>query len=158
MNYIKAKAPEFPKEEVEVTLLRWLKINGDQVIKDEAIAEIETSKVLFELPSPCFGVLKEQYVKPGMVIQAFQDMALIEIDEEKESEHRRIVKQLEDRRSRYCCSDMFDAVNNPSAPLRFEYAGFRNESYWEMKAEGGNVVGYPLHCPWCGRKLLKAFE
>ena len=54
----KVKVPTVGESITEVTIATWLKKDGDQVAMDEVIAELESDKATFELPSPKAGVLK----------------------------------------------------------------------------------------------------
>ncbi|HCM75546.1 MAG TPA: dihydrolipoamide succinyltransferase [Cytophagales bacterium] len=54
----KVKVPTVGESISEVTIATWLKKDGDRVEMDEVIAELESDKATFELPSPKTGVLK----------------------------------------------------------------------------------------------------
>jgi len=56
-------------ESDEVRVLRWLKENGDEVHKGEAIVEVETDKVNVEVEAPEDGVLREIYAQEGEFIK-----------------------------------------------------------------------------------------
>jgi pyruvate dehydrogenase E2 component (dihydrolipoyllysine-residue acetyltransferase) len=49
----------------QATLVRWLKSEGDKIVKGEAIAEIETEKVTLEIEAECDGTLGRILVLPG---------------------------------------------------------------------------------------------
>ncbi len=59
------KVPEIGESVSEATISRWLIAEGEQVERDETIAEIETDKVSLEIPSPASGVLGEIVVHEG---------------------------------------------------------------------------------------------
>ncbi|MHA2611892.1 MAG: lipoyl domain-containing protein [bacterium JZ-2024 1] len=67
--------PELESE--KSTLVRWLKQAGEQVEEGEDIAEVETEKVLFTLPSPCRGRIHSLCVAEGAEIAPGQILALI---------------------------------------------------------------------------------
>jgi pyruvate dehydrogenase E2 component (dihydrolipoamide acetyltransferase) len=49
----------------QATLVRWLKNEGERVVKGEGIAEIETDKVTFVMEAECDGTLERILVQPG---------------------------------------------------------------------------------------------
>src|SRR5947209_9872573 len=54
---IKVKVPQLSESVSEATLLDWHKKEGDPVARDENLIDIETDKVVLELPAPADGVL-----------------------------------------------------------------------------------------------------
>jgi len=56
---IEVKVPQLSESVAEATLLEWHKQAGEPVSRDENLIEIETDKVVMELPSPADGVLIE---------------------------------------------------------------------------------------------------
>ncbi|MDX1375139.1 MAG: biotin/lipoyl-containing protein, partial [Burkholderiales bacterium] len=56
---VEVKVPQLSESVAEATLLEWHKQAGDAVARDENLIEIETDKVVMELPSPADGVLVE---------------------------------------------------------------------------------------------------
>lgn len=56
---IEIKAPTFPESVAEGSIATWHKQVGEAVARDEIIVEIETDKVMLEVPSPVDGVLEE---------------------------------------------------------------------------------------------------
>jgi 2-oxoglutarate dehydrogenase E2 component (dihydrolipoamide succinyltransferase) len=53
---IEAKVPVLPESITEATLVNWHKKAGDAVRRDENLVDIETDKVVLELPAPDSGV------------------------------------------------------------------------------------------------------
>ncbi|MBT9590432.1 MAG: dihydrolipoyllysine-residue succinyltransferase [Thiobacillus sp.] len=64
------------------TLLPWRKQIGDQVARDETLVDLETDKVILEIPSPASGVLIELRQTEGAVVKADEVVAVIETDEQ----------------------------------------------------------------------------
>ncbi|MDH5694391.1 MAG: dihydrolipoamide succinyltransferase, partial [Gammaproteobacteria bacterium] len=62
---IEIKVPVFPESVTDGTLVSWHKQPGDPVEQDDVVAEIETDKVVFEVPAPEDGVLGEHIVAEG---------------------------------------------------------------------------------------------
>src|ERR671911_304011 len=57
MAIIEVKVPQLSESVAEATLLDWHKKEGERVSRDENLIDIETDKVVLELPSPSDGVL-----------------------------------------------------------------------------------------------------
>src|SRR5688500_12291056 len=54
---IEVKVPQLSESVAEATLLDWHKKEGDKVARDENLIDIETDKVVLELPAPADGIL-----------------------------------------------------------------------------------------------------
>jgi 2-oxoglutarate dehydrogenase E2 component (dihydrolipoamide succinyltransferase) len=72
------KVPQLPESVTDATLVAWHKRAGDTVRRDENLADLETDKVVLEVPSPANGVLRELKVADGTVVTSGQLLALIE--------------------------------------------------------------------------------
>src|SRR5215469_11462819 len=72
------KVPQLPESITDATLVAWHKKAGDAVKRDENLADLETDKVVLEVPAPANGVLREVKVQTGAVVTAGQLLALIE--------------------------------------------------------------------------------
>ena len=57
MAQIEVKVPQLSESVAEATMLTWHKKVGDTVARDENLIDIETDKVVLELPAPAAGVL-----------------------------------------------------------------------------------------------------
>ena len=57
MAIIEVKVPQLSESVAEATLLDWHKKEGEKVSRDENLIDIETDKVVLELPAPADGVL-----------------------------------------------------------------------------------------------------
>ena len=64
----KITVPTLGESVTEATVSKWLKSQGDQVIADEPIVELETDKVNVEVPAPSNGVLGTIKVKEGETV------------------------------------------------------------------------------------------
>ncbi len=74
---IKIKVPEFPESITDGTIVTWHKQPGDKVSRDEPLVDIETDKVMFEVPAPIDGVLQEILEKENTVVVSGQEIATI---------------------------------------------------------------------------------
>jgi 2-oxoglutarate dehydrogenase E2 component (dihydrolipoamide succinyltransferase) len=72
------KVPALPESITDATLVAWHKKPGDAIRRDENLADLETDKVVLEVPAPGNGVLREVKVASGTVVTAGQVLALIE--------------------------------------------------------------------------------
>jgi 2-oxoglutarate dehydrogenase E2 component (dihydrolipoamide succinyltransferase) len=72
------KVPQLPESITDATLVAWHKKPGEAVKRDENLADLETDKVVLEVPAPANGVLREVKVQTGTVVTAGQLLALIE--------------------------------------------------------------------------------
>ena len=78
MAIFEVKVPQLSESVAEATLLQWKKKVGDAVGQDEILIEIETDKVVLEVPSPSAGVLTEIIVADGGTVVAEQLIAKID--------------------------------------------------------------------------------
>jgi 2-oxoglutarate dehydrogenase E2 component (dihydrolipoamide succinyltransferase) len=77
---IEVKVPVLPESVAEATLVNWHKKAGDAVRRDENLIDIETDKVVLELPAPGAGVLKEIKKPDGSTVSAQEVIAVIDTE------------------------------------------------------------------------------
>ncbi|HVL74558.1 MAG TPA: biotin/lipoyl-containing protein, partial [Noviherbaspirillum sp.] len=70
MAIIEVKVPQLSESVAEATLLSWHKKVGEAVGRDENLIDIETDKVVLELPAPDGGVLVEILKEDGATVVA----------------------------------------------------------------------------------------
>ncbi|MGQ3891560.1 2-oxoglutarate dehydrogenase complex dihydrolipoyllysine-residue succinyltransferase [Legionella sp. CNM-4043-24] len=75
---IEVKVPVLPESVADATIATWHKKIGDQVTRDENLVDLETDKVVLEVPAPADGVLTEIMFKEGDTVQSSQLLARIE--------------------------------------------------------------------------------
>ncbi len=78
MSIVEVKVPQLSESVAEATMLQWKKNPGDAVAIDEILIEIETDKVVLEVPAPAAGVLTECLVASGGTVIAEQLIARID--------------------------------------------------------------------------------
>jgi 2-oxoglutarate dehydrogenase E2 component (dihydrolipoamide succinyltransferase) len=78
MAIVEVKVPQLSESVAEATLLQWKKKAGEAVAADEILIEIETDKVVMEVPAPAGGVLAELVVGDGGTVVANQLIARID--------------------------------------------------------------------------------
>ena len=72
------KVPQLPESVADATLVAWHKQPGEAVKRDENLADLETDKVVLEVPAPFNGVLKEIRIQSGTSVTSGQVLAVIE--------------------------------------------------------------------------------
>lgn len=75
---IEIKVPVLPESVSDATIANWHKKAGDAVTRDENLVDLETDKVVLEVPSPVDGVLKEIRFDTGATVTSEQVIAVIE--------------------------------------------------------------------------------
>ena len=80
MAIVEVKVPQLSESVAEATMLQWKKKVGDSVAADEILIDIETDKVVLEVPAPAAGVLCEIVVADGGTVAAEQLIARIDTD------------------------------------------------------------------------------
>ena len=72
------RVPTLPESVSDATVLTWHKKPGEAIARDENLVDLETDKVVLEVPSPVAGVLKEAVAEAGAVVTADQLLAVVE--------------------------------------------------------------------------------
>jgi len=80
MSIVEVKVPQLSESVAEATLLQWKKKPGDAIAIDEILIEVETDKVVLEVPAPAAGVLVEIVVADGATVAAEQLIARIDTE------------------------------------------------------------------------------
>src|SRR3954452_3646231 len=80
MAILEVKVPQLSESVAEATLLQWHKKIGDAVSRDENLIDIETDKVVLELPSPQAGVLTEIRKEDGATVVAGEVIGILDSD------------------------------------------------------------------------------
>ena len=75
---IEVRVPQLPESVADATLVAWHKKPGDAVSRDENLVDLETDKVVLEVPAPAAGVIKELKVENGATVTSGQLLALLE--------------------------------------------------------------------------------
>ncbi len=74
---IEVRVPQLPESVADATLVAWHKQPGDAVARDENLADLETDKVVLEVPAPVAGVLQEVKVAAGATVTSGTLLAVI---------------------------------------------------------------------------------
>ena len=77
-NSIEIRTPELPESVADATVLAWHKSAGETVTRDENLADLETDKVVLEVPAPADGVLEKILADTGTVVNAGTPLAVLD--------------------------------------------------------------------------------
>src|SRR6476661_10598805 len=80
MAQIEVKVPQLSESVAEATLLSWHKKVGESVARDENMIDIETDKVVLELPAPSAGVIVQLIKADGATVVAGETIAIIDTE------------------------------------------------------------------------------
>ncbi|MES2718750.1 MAG: 2-oxoglutarate dehydrogenase complex dihydrolipoyllysine-residue succinyltransferase [Pseudomonadota bacterium] len=80
MSIVEVKVPQLSESVAEATLLQWKKKPGEAVAIDEILIEIETDKVVLEVPAPAAGVMAQIVCDDGATVASEQVIARIDTD------------------------------------------------------------------------------
>ena len=75
---VEIRVPQLPESVADATLVAWRKQPGQSVARDENLADLETDKVMLEVPAPISGVLREIKVADGSTVKSGELLAIIE--------------------------------------------------------------------------------
>ncbi|SAK76946.1 dihydrolipoamide succinyltransferase [Caballeronia hypogeia] len=80
MAIVEVKVPQLSESVSEATMLQWKKKPGEAVAQDEILIEIETDKVVLEVPAPSAGVLAQVIKHDGDIVTADEIIAKIDTE------------------------------------------------------------------------------
>jgi 2-oxoglutarate dehydrogenase E2 component (dihydrolipoamide succinyltransferase) len=96
---IEIRVPQLPESVTDATLVAWHKKPGEAVSRDENLVDLETDKVVLEVPAPSTGTLAEVRVEDGATVTAGDVLAVLEEgaapepESESESEPERVAEE-----------------------------------------------------------------
>lgn len=80
---IEVKVPALPESVADATIAAWHKKIGDRVSRDENLVDLETDKVVLEVPAPADGIIKQILFKQGDTVKTNQLLAILDSVKEK---------------------------------------------------------------------------
>lgn len=83
---IEVKVPVLPESVADATIATWHKKVGDKVSRDENLLDLETDKVVLEVPAPTDGVIKEILFKEGSTVESGEVLARIDTGDSAQSD------------------------------------------------------------------------
>ena len=75
---IEIKVPQLPESVTDATLVAWHKRAGEGVARDENLVDLETDKVVLEVPAPAAGTISKILVEDGATVVAGDVLAILE--------------------------------------------------------------------------------
>jgi 2-oxoglutarate dehydrogenase E2 component (dihydrolipoamide succinyltransferase) len=75
---MEVKVPQLPESVADATLVAWHRKVGESVRRDENLVDLETDKVVLEVPAPANGLLKEIRIADGATVTSGEVLAVIE--------------------------------------------------------------------------------
>ncbi|MGH8142469.1 MAG: 2-oxoglutarate dehydrogenase complex dihydrolipoyllysine-residue succinyltransferase [Steroidobacteraceae bacterium] len=75
---VEIRVPQLPESVADATLAGWHKEAGQSVSRDESLADLETDKVMLDVPAPVNGVLREIKVQAGATVKSGDLLAVLE--------------------------------------------------------------------------------
>lgn len=75
---IEIKVPPLPESVTDATLVGWHKKTGESVVRDENLVDLETDKVVLEVPAPASGTLLRIVAEDGATVEAGDVLAILE--------------------------------------------------------------------------------
>ncbi len=115
---IQIKVPSLPESVADATVLEWHKKIGDYVERDESLVDLETDKVVLEVPSPDGGTLKSIEKETGAVVLGGTLLAIIEKGERVNIANKETDSSVEDSKSKTTHEDNTDKLNLSPAVRR----------------------------------------
>lgn len=99
-----------PESVTDATVAKWYKKEGDSISRDENLVDLETDKVMLEVPAPKDGIIKKIEVKEGEIVKASEILAMLEEDhgegevkkgkKEKKNKDENEVKKSEEEKTK----------------------------------------------------------
>lgn len=75
---IEIKVPALPESVADATIAKWYKKAGESIGRDESLVDLETDKVMLEVPAPRAGVIEKILVEEGQTVVTDQTLALLQ--------------------------------------------------------------------------------
>jgi 2-oxoisovalerate dehydrogenase E2 component (dihydrolipoyl transacylase) len=130
--------PQLGESVTEGTIARWLKDEGDEVEKDEPLAEVDTDKVNAELPSPVAGTIEKFLVSEGATVDVGTEIALVAVAGEEE-ESSAVEAPLRESAAGETPTEEFPAAESEAQPVSAD--GAKQRAVAEARGSGGDGRG-----------------
>ena len=110
---IEIKVPGLPESVTDATVVAWRKQVGDSVKRDESLVDLETDKVVLEVPAPADGTLTQIHELEGAVVTAGQLMATIKESAAATTEEK--IKPSPVAENKIAANEKVEKIITPSA-------------------------------------------
>jgi 2-oxoglutarate dehydrogenase E2 component (dihydrolipoamide succinyltransferase) len=148
---IEIKVPQLPESVADATLISWHKKAGDSVARDENLVDLETDKVVLEVPAPSDGVLKEIRVNDGSTVSSGQVLALLEPGETEQQPAKQEAAKQETKQ------ETKQEAAKPEAPQEPAAAEERDQGPDDADEQAGESQG-PQRMGPAARKLVEEHD
>jgi len=128
--------PQLGESVTEGTITRWLKAEGDEVEKDESLAEVDTDKVNAELPSPVAGKIEKLLVSEGTTVDVGTEILLVATDGDESGP---VEAQPREDAAAEGPTEEFPAADTEAQPVVEN--GEKQRAVAEARGSGGNGRG-----------------
>ncbi len=91
---IEIKVPNLPESVSDATIAKWHKKAGDSITRDENLVDLETDKVVLEVPAPASGILKEIQQAEGETVTEGQLLGILEEGEVEKAPAKESAKEV----------------------------------------------------------------
>ena len=136
MASVEIKVPQLSESVAEATMLTWKKKVGDVVTVDEILIEIETDKVVLEVPAPASGVLSELVVQDGALVVSDQVIAKIDTEGKAGAAAQAAAPQATST-----VTSQAPAAASQAAPASQSMAGVAMPAAAKLMADNGMAAG-----------------
>jgi 2-oxoglutarate dehydrogenase E2 component (dihydrolipoamide succinyltransferase) len=133
---IEIKVPMLPESVTDATIVTWHKKAGDVVKRDENIVDLETDKVVLEVPAPDDGVLGEILKKEGTVVKAGEILATLTKDATMKTEKTSVPSTTEGTTTPTKKSTASEAENISAGPAARRQASEQGISLEGIQGSG----------------------
>ncbi len=96
-RHIEVKVPVLPESVSDAVVISWYKTPGDVIRRDEPLVDIETDKVVLEVPSPVDGILDKIIEPDGATVTADQVLGIITAQDISSSKQPKISEHVQDK-------------------------------------------------------------
>ncbi len=144
---IEIKVPTLPESVSDATVAKWYKKEGDSISRDENLVDLETDKVMLEVPAPKDGVVEKIVAKEGEVVKADQILALLkeggavakekEKKDEKETKKEKEKKEEKKKRKKRKKLKKKNLISVPPCDVWFRKKTLMSRKLKEVEKEGG---------------------
>ncbi|MXP67533.1 2-oxoglutarate dehydrogenase complex dihydrolipoyllysine-residue succinyltransferase [Pantoea sp. Aalb] len=96
MSIVEIFVPDLPESVADATVITWHKKPGDFINRDEVLVELETDKVILEVPAPLEGILENILEKEGAIVNSHQILGYLK---KENNDENKTTKTLSDNKS-----------------------------------------------------------
>ena len=130
------KVPTLPESIADAVVVSWYKQPGDAVKRDETLLDVETDKVVLEVPAPADGVLKEIKENDGATVVAGQVLGIMDAGQVEAATPAATAKKTKGTEEKMIAADV---VVTPSAKKMIEQHGL-DVSAITPSGKGGRIL------------------